>query len=153
RRISPPPSSAFDRGRDRARQRDRTPARDPLPPPMGDRSRDPEVPPRLAEGHARLHRPRRHALEARLPFYGAQLHHRATGARLVRILALVHRVPYPPNKGEKIRAFHELKYLAAKGHAIDLATFADVEEDTGWKAALSTICRDVEIVRMERRIS
>jgi sugar transferase (PEP-CTERM/EpsH1 system associated) len=71
----------------------------------------------------------------------------------VRILALVHRVPYPPDKGEKIRAYHELKYLAEKGHAIDLATFADVAEDVGWKAALSEICRDVEIVRMDRRFS
>ena len=28
------------------------------------------------------------------------------------LLFLSHRVPYPPDKGEKIRAWHILKYLA-----------------------------------------
>jgi sugar transferase (PEP-CTERM/EpsH1 system associated) len=71
----------------------------------------------------------------------------------VRILALVHRVPYPPNKGDKIRAYHEIKYLAEKGHTIDLLTFADVREDTAWRDALAKFCRDVQIVRLDRRFS
>ena len=70
----------------------------------------------------------------------------------MRILALVHRVPYPPNKGEKIRAFNELKFLSDRGHAIDLATFADVEEDLGWGEALKKYCRDVAIVPKDRRL-
>jgi hypothetical protein len=28
------------------------------------------------------------------------------------LLFLAQRLPYPPTKGEKIRAFHDLKYLA-----------------------------------------
>lgn len=71
----------------------------------------------------------------------------------MRILALVHRVPYPPNKGEKIRAFHELKYLAGRGHAIDLGTFADVPEDMQWTGELKKFCRDVEIVSKNRKLS
>lgn len=71
----------------------------------------------------------------------------------MRILALVHRVPYPPNKGEKIRAFHELEYLAERGHSIDLGTFADVEEDRAWKPELLEYCRDVAIIPKDRRIS
>jgi polysaccharide biosynthesis protein PslH len=71
----------------------------------------------------------------------------------LRILALVHRVPFPPNKGEKIRAFNELKYLSDRGHAIDLATFADVAEDMQWKDELRRYCRDVVIVSKNRRFS
>ena len=29
------------------------------------------------------------------------------------LLYLVHRLPYPPNKGDKVRSFHLLKHLAA----------------------------------------
>jgi sugar transferase (PEP-CTERM/EpsH1 system associated) len=71
----------------------------------------------------------------------------------MRILALVHRVPYPPNKGEKIRAFNELKFLSERGHAIDLGTFADIEEDLGWGEELKKYCREVAIVRKDRRLS
>ena len=31
-----------------------------------------------------------------------------------RLLFIVHRVPYPPDKGERVRAFHELKALAQR---------------------------------------
>ncbi len=71
----------------------------------------------------------------------------------MRILALVHRVPFPPNKGEKIRAYHELKYLAGRGHSIDLGTFADVPEDMQWTSELKKICRDVSIISKNRKLS
>lgn len=71
----------------------------------------------------------------------------------MRILALVHRVPYPPNKGEKIRAYNELRFLAEQGHTVDLATFADVEEDTRWTDELLKLCRQVAVVRIDRRLS
>ena len=45
----------------------------------------------------------------------------------MNILILSHRVPFPPNKGEKIRTFHQLKYLREQGHQISLA--APFEED------------------------
>lgn len=71
----------------------------------------------------------------------------------MKILALVHRVPYPPNKGEKIRAFNEIKYLADRGHTIDLATFADVPEDLRWDEELKKYCRDVIVVSKDRKLS
>jgi sugar transferase (PEP-CTERM/EpsH1 system associated) len=70
----------------------------------------------------------------------------------VRILALVHRVPYPPNKGEKIRAYHEIKHLAERGHAVDLLTFADVKEDLGHQTDLEGMCREARVVWLDRRI-
>ena len=33
----------------------------------------------------------------------------------MKILFLAHRIPFPPNKGDKIRSFNELKYLANLG--------------------------------------
>src|SRR5208337_1830312 len=47
-----------------------------------------------------------------------------TGRDHMQILFLAHRIPYPPDKGETIRSFHELRYLAGK-HKVDLFCFAD----------------------------
>lgn len=46
------------------------------------------------------------------------------------LLFLAHRIPYPPNKGDKIRSYHFLKGLTDK-YNIYLATFIDDPED--WK--------------------
>ena len=40
------------------------------------------------------------------------------------ILYLVHRVPYPPDKGDRIRAFHLLRFLAQHA-AVHVACLAD----------------------------
>jgi sugar transferase (PEP-CTERM/EpsH1 system associated) len=66
----------------------------------------------------------------------------------MRILFLAHRIPYPPNKGEKIRAFHELKFLGAR-HTVDLLCFADSEEEAREQRGLEGFCRYVYV---ERRI-
>jgi polysaccharide biosynthesis protein PslH len=47
---------------------------------------------------------------------------------MARILYLVHRFPYPPNKGDKVRSFHLLKHLSAK-HEVYLGTFVDDPDD------------------------
>ena len=60
----------------------------------------------------------------------------------MRILFLSHRLPYPPDKGERIRAFHELKYLAAR-HEVDLLCFADSGESGEYKKACQAMCRSV----------
>jgi polysaccharide biosynthesis protein PslH len=39
----------------------------------------------------------------------------------MNILIISQRVPFPPNKGEKIRTFHQLQFLAKQGHNITLA--------------------------------
>jgi sugar transferase (PEP-CTERM/EpsH1 system associated) len=65
----------------------------------------------------------------------------------VRILFLCHRVPYPPNKGEKIRAFNQLKALSAH-HTVDLFTLADRVEDLKHQDALREYCKTVTIARI-----
>ena len=46
----------------------------------------------------------------------------------MRILFLAHRIPFPPNKGDKIRAFNILKHLAER-HEVSLACLIDDESD------------------------
>jgi sugar transferase (PEP-CTERM/EpsH1 system associated) len=44
------------------------------------------------------------------------------------MLFLAHRVPFPPDRGDKIRSFHMLRHLAARGR-VHLAAFADDPRD------------------------
>ncbi|MDD2739262.1 MAG: TIGR03087 family PEP-CTERM/XrtA system glycosyltransferase [Methylomonas lenta] len=58
-----------------------------------------------------------------------------------KLLYLVHRIPYPPNKGDKIRSFHFLKALAEK-YEIYLGTFIDDPDDKQFIDALKPFCKD-----------
>ena len=40
------------------------------------------------------------------------------------VLFLVHRIPYPPNKGDKIRSYHLLRYLSGR-YRVFLGAFVD----------------------------
>ena len=66
------------------------------------------------------------------------------------ILCLAHRVPYPPDKGDRIRTYHLLKWVAARA-AVHLACLADEPVDDGTRAALSHLCERVEVVRLGPR--
>lgn len=55
------------------------------------------------------------------------------------LLFLSHRLPFPPNKGEKIRAWHMLQRLAAT-HRIHLGCFYDDPDDAAHIAALAPLC-------------
>jgi polysaccharide biosynthesis protein PslH len=68
----------------------------------------------------------------------------------MKILYLCHRVPYPPNKGDKIRAFHQLRAIS-EHHEVDLFTLADDEDDIGHRSALEKYCRSVYISRIHRK--
>ncbi|CAG0975863.1 polysaccharide biosynthesis protein PslH [Anaerolineales bacterium] len=59
----------------------------------------------------------------------------------MNILFLSHRIPYPPNKGDKIRSFHEIKYLARE-HNLHLAFLVDDERDLEHVAGLKDYCID-----------
>jgi sugar transferase (PEP-CTERM/EpsH1 system associated) len=60
----------------------------------------------------------------------------------MRILFLAHRLPYPPDKGDKIRSFFELEVLGAR-HEVDLFCFYDVAEDARYVDVLRRYCRSV----------
>jgi sugar transferase (PEP-CTERM/EpsH1 system associated) len=65
----------------------------------------------------------------------------------VNILFLSHCVPNPPDKGEKIRAAHELNALAKK-HRIHLACFARSEEEVAHAEQLKDRCASVFVEQL-----
>ncbi len=66
------------------------------------------------------------------------------------ILYLVHRLPYPPNKGDKVRSYNLLKHLAAS-HRVFLGTFIDDPLDEAYVDKLSPFCVDMHIARLSPR--
>jgi sugar transferase (PEP-CTERM/EpsH1 system associated) len=69
---------------------------------------------------------------------------------VARILYLVHRLPYPPNKGDKVRSYHLLRHLAER-HEVLLGTFVDDAEDEPHVATVRQWCADVKAVRLHPR--
>ena len=65
------------------------------------------------------------------------------------LLFLVHRIPYPPNKGDKIRSFHLLKYLAQR-YRVHLGTFIDRPEDWRYVDAVRALCGEIHIAGLGR---
>ena len=55
------------------------------------------------------------------------------------ILFLVHRIPFPPNKGDKVRSFHLLEFLAQR-YAVHLGTFVDSPDDVVHVPRLQEYC-------------
>lgn len=55
------------------------------------------------------------------------------------LLLLIHRIPYPPNKGDKIRSYHLLKHLA-RDYRVHLATFVDDADDWQHVPTVEKMC-------------
>jgi sugar transferase (PEP-CTERM/EpsH1 system associated) len=68
---------------------------------------------------------------------------------MAKVLFLAHRVPYPPNKGDKIRAFHILEHLAAR-HELWLGACADDPADLQQFAAARATYQDAFIAPLGR---
>ncbi len=60
---------------------------------------------------------------------------------MAKILFLAHRAPFPPNKGDKIRAFHVLQHLAAN-HDVWLGAGVDETADLQHLPLAKQLCRD-----------
>jgi sugar transferase (PEP-CTERM/EpsH1 system associated) len=69
------------------------------------------------------------------------------GAPRPNVLYLVHRTPYPPDKGDRIRAWHLLNHLSRRA-AVHLACLADEAPAAGAEAALRRCCECVAVVRV-----
>ncbi len=63
----------------------------------------------------------------------------------MKILYIAHRIPYPPNKGDKIRSFNEIKYLSQR-HEIHLACLADDSKDLKYENDLKHFCKSINVV-------
>ena len=64
----------------------------------------------------------------------------------MRILFLTARLPYPPNRGDRLRAYHFLRVLSRE-HRITLLSFIDDSREVGHVAALRPFCEDIQLVR------
>lgn len=65
----------------------------------------------------------------------------------MRLLYLCHRIPYPPDKGDKIRSYHQVKYLAER-HELDLFTLIDDPADLEHVGPLQQIVRSLSWERI-----
>jgi sugar transferase (PEP-CTERM/EpsH1 system associated) len=66
----------------------------------------------------------------------------------MRVLFLTHRLPYPPDRGDRIRAFHVLRTLADAGMEVDLVSLVHEEQEEAQAAALNGIASRIETVRV-----
>lgn len=66
---------------------------------------------------------------------------------MLNLLYLVHRLPYPPNKGDKVRSYHLLKHLMLQ-HRVFLGAFVDTPEDEAYIEAVQDLCPDSYIERL-----
>jgi polysaccharide biosynthesis protein PslH len=67
------------------------------------------------------------------------------------ILYIGHRIPFPPNRGDKMRAHHVLKRLA-KLAPLHIATFADDEDDLAEEVELAAIARSYKLLRRTKSL-
>ena len=63
------------------------------------------------------------------------------------VMLLVHRLPYPPNKGDKVRSYHLLKHLA-KNHKVFLGTFVDDPADEIHLDSVRGMCFEMHAERL-----
>jgi polysaccharide biosynthesis protein PslH len=66
------------------------------------------------------------------------------------LLFLAHRIPFPPNKGDKIRSFHLLRHLSAR-YEIHLGAFVDDPDDWQYRDALKPYCASIRLLPLNPR--
>lgn len=71
---------------------------------------------------------------------------------MANILYLVHRLPYPPDKGDKVRSYHLLKHLLVR-HRVFLGTFIDDPADRRHLDIVRGLCADLHVARIEPRLA
>ena len=67
----------------------------------------------------------------------------------MNILYFAHRIPFPPNKGDKLRAFRQLEFLS-RSHRVWCACFIDDPKDQRHIARLREYCHELGTIRLRR---
>ena len=70
----------------------------------------------------------------------------------MNILYLAHRIPYPPDKGDKLRAFRQIEFLARR-HRVWCACFVDDARDFRHVQKLREYCQDVAAIELSPRLA
>ncbi|MFH0778732.1 MAG: glycosyltransferase [Candidatus Eisenbacteria bacterium] len=64
----------------------------------------------------------------------------------MRILFLASRLPFPPNRGDRLRAFNVIRKLSSDGHEIHLASFISGERERENAVPLKAYCKSLHLV-------
>ena len=67
----------------------------------------------------------------------------------MRIYFLAQRVPFPPDRGDKITTYHELRHLAAH-HEVEVFCLADGRDDLQNATDLATLSGQIHAVPLSR---
>jgi sugar transferase (PEP-CTERM/EpsH1 system associated) len=67
----------------------------------------------------------------------------------MKVLFLTHRLPYAPNRGDRIRSYHILRELAAR-HEVRVVSLVHDEHEQGQTRELEDMVAGVEIARVTR---
>ncbi len=70
----------------------------------------------------------------------------------MRILYLCQRVPFPPNKGEKLRTFHQIEYLTSQGYTVDVLALSETSQHDADCEALAEVINSAQCVRLGHKI-
>lgn len=70
----------------------------------------------------------------------------------MRILFISHNLPFPPNKGEKVRSYHFLRFLSQR-HSIILLALTRADGEEAYRSELEKLCEHVEIYPLNRWLS
>jgi sugar transferase (PEP-CTERM/EpsH1 system associated) len=66
---------------------------------------------------------------------------------MANVLFLAHRLPYPPDKGDKIHTYHLLRHLAAR-HRVLLGCFVDDPADEQHIPVVQALCAELHVSRL-----
>ncbi len=70
----------------------------------------------------------------------------------MKVLYLAHRMPYPPNKGDKLRALRQIKRLS-RNHGVTVACFVDDPDDMRYMNDLVQHCTKVVAIPLRRHLA
>jgi sugar transferase (PEP-CTERM/EpsH1 system associated) len=68
----------------------------------------------------------------------------------LRVLFLTHRLPYAPNRGDRLRAYHILRTLAAEEVLTDVISLVHDEEEAAQVGAMQDFTASVQVARVPR---
>jgi len=66
----------------------------------------------------------------------------------MRVLYLCHRVPYAPNRGDRIRAYHTLRHLRKTGVDVHLLALAHDDDEASQEPHLEGLVNSWDVVRL-----
>ncbi|UKN01647.1 glycosyltransferase [Paracrocinitomix mangrovi] len=67
----------------------------------------------------------------------------------MRLFVLLSRFPYPLEKGDKLRAFHQIKELSKK-HEIHLVCLSDQKVKDEWKKEVQQYCKSLNVFELKK---